>query len=80
MSEFPSLKAAAGAEVWPLRDPQNRLVHGKEVAVCDIKVGIVEIPAILKGHILLRPQGAGYLQAHAKDRALWRMRSMTEAS
>jgi hypothetical protein len=80
VSEFGGLKVAAVPQAWPLGDPENGFMHGQQIAFGHVEVGIFQISTVLQGHVLLRPQGNRYFQAHAMERAFWRMRSMTEAS
>jgi len=46
----------------------------------DIEIGIVQIPAVLQGHVLLRPLCDLDLEAHAVVRAVCRTRSSTVES
>lgn len=71
---------AADAEVWLPGDALDRFMHGQQLALGDIEVGILQIPAVLQGHVLLRRTGDGDFKAHAWRRAFCRMRSSTEAS
>jgi len=70
LSEFGGPEATAASQTWPFRDSLNGFMHGKQITFGDVEVGIIQIPAVLQGHVLLRPEGNGYFQAHAMERAL----------
>jgi hypothetical protein len=80
MSEFGGLKVAAVPQARSLGNALDRFMHGQQIAFGHVEFGIFQISTVLQGHVLLRPQGNGYFQAHAMLPAFWRMRSMTEAS
>jgi hypothetical protein len=71
---------AAATQVRSFCEQQNGQMHSKQVAISDIKIGVFQMPAVLQGDVLFRPQGNGHVHAHSIERALRRMRSMTEAS
>lgn len=43
----------------------NRFMHGQQVMLCGLLICILEVPAVLQGHVLLGPRGDGDSQAHA---------------
>ena len=71
---------ARPAQIRLSGDGLNRLMNSKQLALGDIKVRILQMPAVLQSHVQLGAAGDGDFQAHACNLAFSRMRSSTEAS
>ena len=80
VGEFRSPEATTTTQARPFGDAFDRFMHGQQVTLGYVRIGVFQIPPILQGDVLFRPQGDGYFQAHAFERALLRIRSKTAAS
>jgi hypothetical protein len=63
--KFWSSKVAANAKAWLFSDGLDGLLHGKEIPLGDIKVGILKIPAVLLCQVLLSSVSDGDFETHA---------------